>query len=386
MEECCEEPNAIVSMNGQEKLPSTSRNGLWNTYQRWVLEHERSLWLVEESLSRLLFWAPPSTRGRETILGLLELHRLLVQCAKTTAQHHDADMGTSVDGSCDGSKDIVSTRSLRLGIGVIQSVWPVAQELVCVFAPTLRPSSATGMIDRTVEYRQAVVRQYLERLRFLFRITLLVRYWKRIHAANKAKNASVLPGLLLRGGGLDSHSFHGHPLPYQVEQARIERMEYVGRRTGRRVVFLKNTGACVPARSGTAMRWLRIVLSELLYILRPLVQAEADVTTCFDATSTRKLRIWSLCLGMDVLSLLSVGGECSGLQPSSNAVTVNEWKRRRMRLFLYVLRSPIWDRYTEPVVQRVDGIVYRFPLVGGLLRNFIWDWIYYWRVFRAEEG
>jgi Peroxisomal membrane protein (Pex16) len=357
---------------------------MWNTYQQWVLQHELTLWRVDESLSRLLFWAPPSTRGRETLLGLLELHRTLVQCAMTSAQHQeDTGTGASVEISCDAEG--VTPRNLRLGIAVIQSLWPVAQELVCVLTP--RSRSVAGRIDRTVLYRQAVVRQYLERLRFLLRITLLVRYWKRIHAANQARNAraAVLPGLLLRGGGLDSYAFAVRPVPYHVEQARIERMEYVGRRTGRRVTFLKDSDHSTPSRSASA-RWLRVALCELLYLLRPLVQAEADVATCHDTTLSRRMRVWALCLGMDVLSLWSVSGECSGSNPSSNAVTVSEWKRRRMRLFLYVLRSPIWERYTEPVVQRVDGVVYRFPLVGGLLRNFIWDWIYYWRVFRAEEG
>jgi hypothetical protein len=281
---------------------------------------------------------------------------------------------------------MATTRSLRLGIAVIQSVWPVVQEWVRVVAPGSTPVAAA--MDRS-RRRQAVVRQCLERLRFVLRIALLVRYWKQMHTAaaatNKAtnhKSASVLPGLLLGGGGLYSHAIHERPVPYQKEQARIERMEYLGRRTGRRVAFRPVSAST----SNTSLRLLRILLGELLYVLRPLLQAEADVATCQDVTATRRMRVWALCLGMDLLSLWSIAGDCSGPHPSANAVTVNEWKRRRMRLFLYVLRSPIWDRYTEPAVQRVDDIVYRFPLVGGLMRNFIWDWIYYWKVFRAEEG
>ena len=64
-----------------------------------------------------------------------------------------------------------------------------------------------------------------------------------------------------------------------------------------------------------------------------------------------------------------------------------------MRLLLYLLRSPIWESYTQRCVgtdQQVDDgndfLSRNVPLLGGLLASYLRDWIYYWRVYKAEEG
>ena len=127
---------------------------------------------------------------------------------------------------------------------------------------------------------------------------------------------------------------------------------------------------------------LRIILGELLYICRPIVQAETDVFCATTTSSPNRLKSWLLCLTLDVLSLLSL----DACRRNGNAVTVAEWKRRRLRLLLYLLRSPVWDRYTATTANRVSSAVGKIPLVGGLLNNYIWDWIFYWKLYRAEEG
>jgi hypothetical protein len=70
-----------------------------------------------------------------------------------------------------------------------------------------------------------------------------------------------------------------------------------------------------------------------------------------------------------------------------NPFASEELRRRRMRLFLYVLRSPVWSQVTEPVLEGSSrGILQRIPLVGGLAETALWDWIlYYKHPFVAEE-
>ena len=65
-----------------------------------------------------------------------------------------------------------------------------------------------------------------------------------------------------------------------------------------------------------------------------------------------------------------------------------ELKRRKMRLLLYVLRAPVWNNHTLPMLEGVSQKVLRkMPLVGNLLETVLWDWIlYYQHPFVSEEG
>jgi hypothetical protein len=149
-------------------------------------------------------------------------------------------------------------------------------------------------------------------------------------------------------------------------------------------------------------------VGELLYIARPLLQAEVQART---TNSLLLYKLWALCVSMDVASLVALkeslrdvdGREREAAKTDSNAyldafkdmwgpnvdgntVTQAEWKRRRMRLFLYLLRAPIWDRFTRGSAENVSAILDRIPLFGGLMQNYLWDWLYYWKLYRAEEG
>ena len=98
---------------------------------------------------------------------------------------------------------------------------------------------------------------------------------------------------------------------------------------------------------------------------------------------------------MDILSLLSLNTITTN-EPNvnqqhrqtlrTNPASVHELHRRRMRLWLYLLQSPIWEMYTEGTIQRCSEILYRLPLLGGFLHNYIYDYIYYWKFYRTREG
>lgn len=389
------DPNSRSSSRSRRKR---ERNSLglvwWQAYRIWARRHQDSLWFLDESVSRLLFWTPAnneqSRRWRQVVWGVLELHRLFLECALQNEENaNNNTYGTSIHIQPD-----IPATSLRFALTALQSLWPVVQELVVVTA-----ASSQDPQQPTRQQRQAavIVRKHMERIRFVLRMTLLISYWRRMrmfsttlfnraeHHQRQRQQNQVLPGLLLQGG-----LYHA-PLGYDVEheRARIQRQNFVGRRTGRRITSTTTVPTATATDSSFTAK-LRILLGELLYVARPLVQAETEAATAaagsgnhYNQHQQPSLQSWLICLAMDVTSLLSLRHQ----HDTGNAVTAAEWRRRRLRLLLYLLRSPVWDGYTERAVDRVGSAVHRcVPLAGGLFRNYLWDWVNYWRLYRAEEG
>ena len=335
--------------------------------------------------------------------------------------------------------------------------------------------------------RHARVQCYLERLRFLLRFILLVSYWKRhfevqrqlqqqqqqqqqqeekARKSNDTKNhsaflrkdsdrrcrceatvdtvtttttinttiATSIPlGLQLDGG--QYHPYPSVPVPTLAqEQARVQRRNYQGRRTGRTVTrpppSFVSTHQMRPRTLARAdndddvdvddddyltrgtqqtnvLDHVRVMAGELLYIVRPLFQAEAEVrihnNMAMAATSSTVLnrrKLWLLllswCLGLvmdttSLWSLRSVAGIASSssslpYDTSANPATREEWHRRRMRLLLYLLRTPLWEQCSRPSAEHLSNLLEKVPLLGGLLARYFWDWLYYWKLYRAEEG
>jgi hypothetical protein len=204
-----------------------------------------------------------------------------------------------------------------------------------------------------------------------------------------ADSANIAPGLLLDGGLYHVYrsGLQGAP-SIEQERARIERQQYRGRRTNRRVVTARDRQheetqqSPQKSRRSFGLAVSRILLGELLYIFRPLFWAQAEDATVGQDLSTR-WNAWIVSLGMDLASLASLK---TSADSAGNSSTKEEWSRRRMRLFLYLLRSPAWERYTRRGTQALSGAVDVVPLFGKLFTNYLWDWLYYWKLYRAEEG
>jgi Peroxisomal membrane protein (Pex16) len=354
-----------------QELVDRSRE-LWEQYLDRVREYRPVLLQVDEYLGHLAFLLPSYGESGsgwiEVMFGLLQLSRLSVDLAESK---RDANpFGASVAAL---PKDFPATAS-RISLTVLQCIWPVAQELV-------RSSRSAKITHR----RQARVRCILERVRFLLRGVLLYQYWKHM------KKEQQTPGLMLDGGQyLGEKVDHDHPkfaVPdVEQERARVRRAQYKGRRTGRKVggeagqrrlkgdaavheeeddVAISPDAAASapsPSTSNQALKSLfpealrpyvnastGIMAGELLYIARPLLQAEAHART---SNSLLLFKVWALCLSMDVASLVSlkeslrdVDGrdrevskdsnvyldavkDMMGPSVDGNAVTQAEWKRR----------------------------------------------------------
>jgi len=326
----------------------------WNHYKRWAEKNALALDNMEGAFHQLLLWVPASHpesetgQLREALWGVLQLHQLMRSLAVSRCETEQA-YGTTVGLESDSSFPL----AMRVGISAVQTLWPILQELC-------RDSSRP---EETLR-RQARVRSNLEHIRFFLRIGLLVSYWRRSRDTEEAGN--VQPGIMIGGGMFQSTRA---PIVGQ-EMSRIARLTYSGRRTGRRLV----DNICYS--SPTKYSRLRTLLAELLYCLRPLLTARADA----DGESTWKT--WIQCLVIDVFSLLLLESDDS----KANEETKSEVSRRKMRLFLYVLRDPVWNGSTRPCIESTTNTLRRIPLVGSLGHNYVWELVMFWRSIKAEEG
>jgi hypothetical protein len=342
--------NEDLRTEGTERLPGWF-NKPWKSYRTWAIQNQKLLFFLDEGLGHLLFWTPVSekdetTRARQVLWGVLQLHRVAFEVA-TDLSPLEQGYGTSV-----AVKPDIPAAGIRVGITILQSLWPVAQELV-------RDASDS---ERTVR-RQAKARLYIERIRFLLRLSLLASYWRKT-----MKRREINPGILLHGGLFRPV----HAPGVEQEQARLARQNYVGRRTGRRLRIGMETKISVFTK-------LRVLLGELLYFSRPVLMAEIEYRWIPKQVPWETLM---LCLSMDIVSLRTLGHASS----VANTMTKTELRRRKVRLLLYLLRAPLWERATRPTVERLVSFLERIPLFGKLASNYIMEYLMFWKLYGAEEG
>lgn len=324
---------------------------IWKAYREWIREpsNRMTIMLLEESVGRILWFIPYKSepRWRQIIWGVLQLHRLAFDLALEDHASENS-YGTTIETAPD-----IPANRLRIALTVLQSLWPVSQELV-------RASDAT-----TTLRRQAKVRLCLESIRFVLRLILLSSYWKQIRRIGLVPGLSQLSGL---------YNVPKSPTADQ-EQLRRRRLEYIGRRTGRRVVSHKEA---VPVDS-SEWKTYSVIFGEFLYIFRPLF---LTVMEARNTTESSQWRSWFQCLVMDITSLVA----CAVSQVTDNSSTRSEIQRRKVRLLLYLLRSPVWERYTEPAVDSTSHKLALVPVFGGITSSYLQEWVYYWKIYRCEEN
>jgi Peroxisomal membrane protein (Pex16) len=328
---------------GVQQVPS-----LWESYQSFVRRNRWFLDLADNAIDRLLFWTPhdpdESSQWREVAYGLLSLHRLATDVA---CQHHIIESyGTSVS-----VLPLIPGTAIRMALTVTHALLPTVLEL-----------------SRSNPQQQARRRLQLERIKCALRCILLTSYWFQLYKEQKLERAG-----LMRDGGMYHPGEVEGPTIAEEEQRQMRR-EYVGRRTGRRVI-LGDASVLVPTTNSTYSTILARLLGEALYVYRPLHWAHVE----HQGPSTR--RDWMTTLGMDVFSLLVLS------RTTNNSASRQELTRRKLKLLLYLLRSPIWERYVQASTTRVARGVARVPIVGRLLNHYLMEFVFYWKhPYVSEEG
>ena len=319
--------------------------------KQWAQKHRTVILLADELLGRMIYWVPIGTNDnsscfREVAWGLLQLHRLLFDVL-TAEDSPQQSYGTSVS-----IEPSIPANEIRLALSILQSLWPIVHEL------------ARKGDDST--QRQANVLVWIERIRFVLRLTLLGSYWARL-----SSSGCVHSGILLNGGIF--HNINGYSA--DEERRRAERGTYFGKRCGRPLEqrIMQNQS---PDRSLLPTRYKQLVfqLCELAYISRPLLSAEAG----------RKGYKWNIFFATFLWDLASIG-LLEKTIPKGNILTENELKRRKFRILLYLLREPCWGSSTQPLMERFDSTLKDFPFAGNLMRNYLWEYLLYAKLYLVEE-
>ena len=335
---------------------------LWQLYRNFVRNHAMLLGILDDALNQIIFWTPHHrshqqtdhddhddayyyNRWREMLYGLLSLHRMATDLAATHQDEFPEDFGMTVElnplPTTSTTTPTVSATSLRIAITVVHSLLPTILQLC-----------------RRDQQRN--VRFVVEKIKFALRLVLMGSYWYQLKANQQLESC----GLLMGGGMIIPNG----PVGITVEQDKAwrSRQSYVGRRTGRLVAK-----AATPTAKATSV-WL-LLFGEFLHIYRPLHWAGIE------ERRTPSLRDWGTTLGIDVLSLVLLQ------RYHHSALNSQELRRRKFKLFLYLLRSPIFDKVTRPAASRTMKGVGKIPLVGSLMESYFWDWLLHWKHPFASE-
>ena len=389
-------------------------------------------------------------RQREVLYGILSLHRLAMDTALQQQQQRQLQLHTSKNShgqqpgglpvdygmsvrpnndvdddtdTCDPLQAGISPTTIRIAITVVQSLLPSILEV----------SQSSSLSEQQNNLRRGRTRLYLERIKLALRLYLLGSYWKRLLVQHQNKRKLLLqqgepehliPPLSV-GIMTDAGLFHGidyatnsndgngngnggsdYAPTMAQEDSLWRRRKYVGRRTGRTVLrrnlkgkepSILPAGGSQPSPTITSstfasrimsgyqsnshynLQSFSVVVGELFNAYRPLYWAGVEASG-----ATPSYRSWMISIIMDLVSLQCCRANHS---TSVNPATKTELSRRRMRLLLYLLRSPVWDRWTEPASDRVEGALEKVPLLGRLASTYLRDYLWYMKhPYESEKG
>lgn len=368
-------------LNGDAPDSMVSRQSLWDAYRSFVCKHHATMDLLDGALHRLLFWLPHHHHSdevspwREVLYGLLSVNQLAMYCSQQTNQNDNNSYGFSV---ATREEPTIAATSLRIGLHALHSLMPSILEVTGIVGNT------SPVVRRR---RQALVRWRLEQMKVAVRMYLMFNYWRQmLRESSGNSELQTQPGIML-AGGIYHPMVDSVGISAQEMQAIQKKRNYQGRRTGMRISQDQSYDCPKTTTTGSTQR---VILGEILYSLRPLLWAGAEARhACLPQesgtplSSDPLLKSWLLTFAMDLLSLQLLRQECR----NGNQVSKEEWHRRRMKLMLYLLRSPIWTHATCPGLERTSACFQSIPLLGRVLDSYLWDWILYWRhPFVSEEG
>ncbi|CAJ1969522.1 unnamed protein product [Cylindrotheca closterium] len=430
--------NSSQEMAEDEGSLEFQKPGWWDLYKQLLRRYRIPLELAEEALERILFWMPhsesedpndptaPKHQWREVLFGLLSLHRLSMYCASEETEGSTMGLENSYGMTIQTKEQpTISATRIRIYLSILHCLMPTLLEILPSNKNSRRNPSAR-------QHSQSRVRLRLEQVKFGLRLYLLASYWTQQQWQQSKEGESWLDKLkgnafnigILQAGGMFDVVGQGSGL-HSLEAERMGRRKaYMGRRTGLTIRLANGSGKILPPSlsSTTNIRasvsaeanghesclhndsrqrkghLIGILIGELLHILRPLYWASAEAyggseTTSLSlpgiqqssSSSLKMLKPWIETLLMDLVSLKLLWRHST--KNSGNPWTYDEWKRRKGRMLLYLLRGPIWSKMTHPVLEKGSAIWTKIPILGRLLDVFLWDWILYWKLpYIAEEG
>ena len=225
--------------------------------------------------------------------GLVSLNRLVMDLAVT----HDEVVNSYGTTLKTATAPTVPATTLRVLLTVTHNLMPTVLELV-----------------RSHPQKQTECRLWLERIKFMMRLVLLTSYWKQV----QNEPHDVVGGLLQDGGMYYSGFQQSVPTAINIQSLRYRR-EYVGRRTGRRVMSSGEGASGFSGERQNRTLWIRLMVGEILRSYRPLYWAQAERNESRSGNLQQLWKAWIVALVMDVASLKCLSGAVSQDNPASQA-------------------------------------------------------------------
>ena len=439
----CEVPvhaqaQTIVRVPFHKQLTEKASNGI-SLYKEFLGNHRFVLRLTEDALSRLVLYAPSRFVSHEDIdyddddycmsgntkriqpeylYALIHLWTLLNDSLYYglgdgqgfTVRSDNNNIHTYPNDNGDDPEDSFqyTTAILRSILTILECLAPAIEvSAYTSFYSTNRRNHTNTVKSDSREWNVLKVMSILERIKFVCRLGLLTFYYKQ-RITEFSSNDDLITisgaGILQEGGLLEP----GEKVTKEsAERRRISKLLYVGKRTGRRSVRTNNGVDCdhrrYPAQHDKLslqrllerpqVKVLLLAAGEILHIYRPLYWT----TSCRDSAKFRKadgsriyreIKILLQSLAIDIFSrILSISGSRVKSAHGSTIATINissgatnmELQRRKMRWFLYLLRAPIWDVFTNPASQFGGKVLSYVPFVGRPLARYLIDLLLYWK-------
>lgn len=376
-------------------------------YRRFLQRNRFALSLAEDGLGRLVLYAPRrivsqseenlyNNNGKilpETLYACINLWSLL----NDTIYHGFGEGNGLTVGTVDQPFDGLSSSKMETRGKAILLLRAILSVIECM-APSLEVSaySKNDWKRRSTHHRHLnalFMSSKIERVKFICRIGILtLNYYERIIflASRKDSAMHVLSslGILEEGGLLEPNEHLTHS---KHEHERIKKLLYVGKRTGRQMRYDENqvqSNMPIIATATPGVKIGMVLLGDLLHIYRPLYYVQSSLRNERIGGSKGRhamIKSWVISLVLDLLSQrLIIAGKTVHKGSDGHAVNIfststkEELYHRKMRLALYLLRSPIWTMATYPIAEKISRVLAHVPLIGQPLVDYIMDVFNYW--------
>ncbi|CAJ0861736.1 1201_t:CDS:10, partial [Entrophospora sp. SA101] len=139
----------------------------------------------------------------------------------------------------------------------------------------------------------------------------------------------------------------------------------------------------IQKKLGKEVKWKYIgIISELLYIIRPLIYV-----LTLRKYGNKSWKPWLLSIIIEVYTRILTNYFHKKISDGSHRLTSvekDEEKRRIKQLFLYILRGPFYEKITRPKIDKICQSVGNKPILslfGGILRDYqpIWENVYFYK-------
>lgn len=419
--------NGKSDRNNENESCVTKEESYLNRYRTFIRKNRFFMKLIEDGLCRMVIYTPSrfvqhdeddALHGSkkkvlpETLYACIHVWSLFNEIV----YHGFGDgNGFTVGGILENSsnkdeqnrykRENTMVVGLRFILSMIECIEP-SLEVSAYYKPVSPPSrssfqqTSTQIKTHQRHMNALSVSAKVEKIKFMCRMGLLglhfLKQRKRMQDLNES--ACILEvgstGILEEGGILVPDECITKT---KEEYDRIKKLLYVGKRTGRKMraplqkkhqqsptyQLISN----ISTLNSSKMRYLLLTIGEILNIYRPYyyVSSSLQIEGDYKENSKQKmLKLWLRSLCIDLLS-----HQCSKISKAvlvgndivdvSSHSTKNELYHRKMKLFLYLLRSPCWNIATQPVAEKVAIVGNYIPIIGKPLAQYLMDVLNYWR-------